>query len=113
MQNPNDVVRARTDHGEFVISAAAARLAGLEVVGEPSVETVTPAVRTLDGRGYPAGDPTTDWTHKQLDAYAVDHEVDLTGASTKTAKVAVFETATADTTHQSGTLPGATAEEHA
>ncbi|WP_030526609.1 hypothetical protein [Phycicoccus jejuensis] len=113
MQNPNDIVRVRTERGESVVSAAAARQAGWEVVGTPSVESVAPAVLTLGGRDYPAGAPVTDWTHKQLDAYAVDHDVDLAGASTKAAKVAALETATADTTHQPGTLPGVTAEEHA
>jgi len=35
----------------------------------------------------PEGDPSDDWTVKQLDAYAADHGIDLSGASNKTEKL--------------------------
>lgn len=34
--------------------------------------------------------PTEHWNHAQLDAYAVEHGVDLTGASTKAEKLAAI-----------------------
>ncbi|HEY1177860.1 MAG TPA: hypothetical protein VGF17_17020 [Phytomonospora sp.] len=47
-----------------------------------------------DAPAYPEGDPSEDWTGKQLDAYAADKNVDLAGASTKADKVAAIQAAT-------------------
>lgn len=41
-----------------------------------------------DAPKYPEGEPSEDWTHDQLDAYAADKSVDLTGAKNKADKVA-------------------------
>ena len=41
----------------------------------------------------PDGDPTEDWTGKQLDAFAAREGIDLAGASNKAAKVAAIEAA--------------------
>lgn len=46
-----------------------------------------------DAPKYPEGKPEEGWTGKQLDAYAEDHKVDLTGAGTKAEKVAAIEKA--------------------
>lgn len=46
-----------------------------------------------DGPAYPDGEPSEDWTGKQLDAYAADKTVDLAGASTKAEKVAAIQAA--------------------
>ena len=46
-----------------------------------------------EGPAYPEGDPSTEWTGKQLEAYAVDKGYDLAGASSKADKVAAIEAA--------------------
>jgi len=46
-----------------------------------------------EGPAYPEGEPSEEWTGKQLDAYAVDKSVDLGGASTKADKVAAIQAA--------------------
>ena len=38
----------------------------------------------------PEGDPTADWSTKQLDAYAVKHDVDVKAAKNKSEKVALL-----------------------
>ena len=53
--------------------------------------TLTPQVR--DGLRYPEGTPTAAWKATQLEAYADDHDVDLTGARTKDDMVAAIATA--------------------
>lgn len=42
----------------------------------------------------PDGDPTEEWTNKQLDAYAAAKEIDLSGAKNKAEKVAAILAAT-------------------
>ncbi len=46
---------------------------------------------------YPEGDPSEDWTHAQLDAYAEAQEpaVDVSGATNKAEKVAALTAASA------------------
>lgn len=49
-----------------------------------------------DDSSYPDGEPTDKWSAKQLDAYANDHAIDLTGATKKADKVArIIEVITA------------------
>lgn len=38
----------------------------------------------------PEGDPSDAWSVKQIDAYAADHGIDLSGASNKADKLAVI-----------------------
>lgn len=51
---------------------------------------------TASDDGYPEGEPTEKWSAKQLDAYANDHDIDLTGATKKADKAArILEVITA------------------
>ena len=69
--------------------------------------TLTPQVR--DGLRYPEGTPTAAWKANQLEAYAADHDVDLTGARTKDDTVAAIAAAAnpqnADGTRSSDETP--------
>lgn len=40
-----------------------------------------------DDASYPDGEPTEKWSAKQLDAYATDHDIDLSGLTKKADKV--------------------------
>ncbi|HEY1176481.1 MAG TPA: hypothetical protein VGF17_10010 [Phytomonospora sp.] len=44
---------------------------------------------------YPEGEPSEDWKGDQLDAYASEKGVDLSGAKTKADKVAAIQAASA------------------
>ena len=53
----------------------------------PSAEVTTPA----EAPAYPDGEPTKDWTRKQLDAYAADKlELDTTKLESKAAVLAAI-----------------------
>lgn len=53
----------------------------------------------------PEGEPTEDWTRLQLDKYAADHGIDVTGASTKA------DVLTAIAEHDPDANPGGANEE--
>lgn len=46
-----------------------------------------------ESRSLPEGEPSTDWTSKQLDAYALERSIDLAGAKSKPEKVAAIQAA--------------------
>ncbi|WKN47149.1 hypothetical protein [Nocardioides sp. Arc9.136] len=64
--------------------------------------------RQIAGQAYPDGDPTTDWKVAQLEAYAAEHDINLTGATTKAESVALITEALAATQNPTGTPPAAT-----
>ena len=43
----------------------------------------------------PEGNPTDDWSNKQLDAYAAAHAIDVKAAKNKAEKLAAFAAASA------------------
>lgn len=46
-----------------------------------------------EGPRYPEGDPSEQWTGKQLDAYGEDHQVDVSGFGKKADKLAAIQAA--------------------
>ncbi|HEY1177854.1 MAG TPA: hypothetical protein VGF17_16990 [Phytomonospora sp.] len=64
--------------------------------GRSAVATTPAEAVTLRAMGFTPAQPvvespSADWTHDQLDAYALAHNVDLTGAKTKADKVAAIQ----------------------
>lgn len=54
--------------------------------------TTSKAAQPANG-GTPEGEPSTDWTRAQLDAYATEHGVDASGAKNKGDVLAAIESA--------------------
>lgn len=90
-KNMLDVVRIKTPAGvERNATRAEAKRTGAQVINKP----------THDGRGRPAPDvvpepaaePTVSEksTHEQIDSFAAEHGIDLTGATTKNDKLAAI-----------------------
>lgn len=71
-----------------VPTAIAQRLIRREVATRDSDDTGD------DDTSYPDGEPTDKWSAKQLDAYADEHDVDLSGVTKKADKVARIIAAT-------------------
>lgn len=60
------------------------------------VATSDTAQASDDDTSYPDGEPTEKWSAKQLDAYANDHQIDLSGVTKKADKAArILEVITA------------------
>lgn len=69
--------------------------------GRTAVASTPTEAVTLRAMGFvdsaPAEEqPSEDWSHAQLDAYAVAHNVDLSGAKTRAEKVAAIESPPSD-----------------
>lgn len=58
-------------------------LEGVKAVNE--LGDPLPAVQREKPADYPEGDPSTEWTGKQLKAYAAAHNIDLGSATNKAA----------------------------
>lgn len=101
--NPLEVVRVKdpTSGAEYSTTRAHAKNAGLEVLdGKAAVDDygrLIPTKPRTDLAGQPVSTGVTEKSsHEEIDAYALERNVDLTGASTRAEKIAAI--AAADTT---------------
>jgi hypothetical protein len=84
--------RAGVAHAEGISPALRSYL---QVAGHTLTADTVPAAS--GSPAFPAGPVTADWTGKQLDAYAVEHGIDLAGATRKADKVAAIGAAASTT----------------
>ena len=68
-----DLPTVRTAYGSATAGACP------NCTGESLQEAEKALARENAERGYPLGEPSTDWDKGQLEAFAVDNDVDLSG----------------------------------